>query len=58
MTVLTPLETTGTSTGMPIEVPQCIRMIAFIDLKVLVITGEVDVVNVRVPALYQLVPSR
>ena len=40
MTVLTPLETTGTSAGLPIEVPQCIRMIAFIDLKVLVTTGD------------------
>ena len=40
MTVLTPLETTGTSAGLPIEVPQCIRMIAFIDLKLLVSTGE------------------
>ena len=40
MTVLTPLETTGTSAGLPIEVPQGIRMIAFIDLKVLVTTGE------------------
>ena len=36
MTVLTPLG----PDGMPIEVPQFVQMVAFIDLKVLVTTGQ------------------
>jgi len=42
MTVLTPLKTKGKNVGMPIEVPQGVYMIVFIDLKVLVKTGQSD----------------
>ena len=40
MTVLTPLETSGECAGLPIEVPHGVEMVAFIDIKVLVSTGE------------------